>query len=116
MARIDFDDVTVAAEGNIVLHNITWGSTTVSSSGYGVTTVMMTNDPDDAMSMPSRLMVIDSGRVAQIDTPAGVRKRPATIDAAPSTGECWLLPATVLRADEFVVFDGVSGRSICWVG
>ena len=84
-------------------------------AGYGVTTVMTTNDPDDAMSMPSRLMVIDSGRVAQIDTPAGVRKRPATIDAALSTGECWLLPATVLRADEgfWLRLDDRDGNEAC---
>jgi ABC-type sugar transport system ATPase subunit len=84
-------------------------------AGYGVTTVMTTNDPNDAVSMPSRLIVVDSGCVVQIDTPAAVRKRPATVDAAVSTGECWLLPATVLRADEgfWLRFDGRDGEEAC---
>ena len=64
-------------------------------SGYGVTTVMATNDPVDAMTMPSRLVVIHRGNVVQVDRPDSVRRSPATIDAAVGTGECWLIPATV---------------------
>jgi ABC-type sugar transport system ATPase subunit len=68
--------------------------------GYGVTTIMTTNDPADAVAMPTRLVVIDDGRVVQVDTPLGVRRTPATADAAVATGECWLLPATVERAHD----------------
>lgn len=84
-------------------------------AGYGVTTLMTTNDPDDAVSMPTRLIAIDSGRIVQVDTPAAVRKQPATVDAALSTGECWLLPATVLSTDEgfWLRIDGRDGREAC---
>ena len=67
----------------------------VLQAGYGVTTVMATNDPVEAMTMPSRLVVIDDGSVVQVDRPDVVRRTPASIDAAVGTGECWLLPATV---------------------
>ena len=64
-------------------------------AGYGVTTVMATNDPIDALTMPSRLVVIHRQRVVQFDHPDAVYRSPATIDAAVGTGDCWLLPATV---------------------
>jgi ABC-type sugar transport system ATPase subunit len=70
----------------------------VLQSGYGVTTIMATNDPVDAMTMPSRLVVIHRGKVVQVGRPDTVYRSPATIDAALGTGECWVLPATV-RAD-----------------
>ena len=64
-------------------------------AGYGVTTLMVTNDPVDAMSMPHRLVVIDDGMVIQVGTPGEVWRSPATVDAALSTGECRLLTARV---------------------
>jgi multiple sugar transport system ATP-binding protein len=64
-------------------------------AGYGVTTLMATNDPIDAMSMPHRLVVIDDGMVVQVGTPQEVWRIPATVDAALSTGECRLLTARV---------------------
>lgn len=64
-------------------------------AGYGVTTLMATNDPLDAMTMPSRLVVIHEGRVAQVDRPDVVHRMPVSLDAAVGTGECWLLPAKV---------------------
>ena len=64
-------------------------------AGYGVTTLMATNDPGDAMSMPHRLVVIDDGMVVQLGTPEEVWRLPATVDAALSTGECRLLTARV---------------------
>ena len=64
-------------------------------AGYGVTTVMATNDPIDALTMPSRLVVIHRQRVVQFDHPDAVYRSPATIDAAVGIGDCWLLPATV---------------------
>jgi multiple sugar transport system ATP-binding protein len=68
---------------------------TLLQAGYGVTTVMATNDPVDALTMPSRLVVIDGGRVVQVGHPDVVRHSPASVDAALATGECWFLPARV---------------------
>jgi len=73
---------------------------TMLQAGYGVTTVMATNDPADAMAMPHRLVVIDDGRVVQVDVPEAVRRSPATVDAAMSTGECRLLSAVVSAESE----------------
>lgn len=66
--------------------------------GYGVTTVMATNDPLDALAMPDRLIVLDGGEVVQIGAPLDVRESPLTVDAALATGECSLV-AGVVEAD-----------------
>ena len=66
--------------------------------GYGVTTLMTTNDPNDAMQMPRRLAVLHDGRVVQVGEPSAVYRSPATLDAALATGECWSVPV-VIEAD-----------------
>jgi ABC-type sugar transport system ATPase subunit len=51
----------------------------VLQSGYGVTTIMATNDPVDAMTMPSRLVVIHRGNIVQVGHPDVVHRRPSTL-------------------------------------
>lgn len=64
--------------------------------GYGVTTVMTTNDRDDVVSLAARVAVLDEGRLMQWDTPAAVRRSPATLLAAAVTGPLELVEMTVL--------------------
>ncbi|NND74048.1 MAG: ABC transporter ATP-binding protein [Ilumatobacter sp.] len=64
--------------------------------GYAVTTLVATNDPEDAMHLPQRLAVLHDGRVVQVGSAAEVSRAPATLDAAVATGECSLLPVTVV--------------------
>lgn len=63
--------------------------------GYGVTTVLATNDPLEAMAMPDRLVVLDAGSVVQVATPTEVFDHPATLIAAACTGHVSLLHALV---------------------
>jgi ABC-type sugar transport system ATPase subunit len=67
--------------------------------GYGVTTVMATNDPFDAMSLASMIVVLDGSpaRVAQLGTPDEVHDQPVNIDVATSTGPMWTLDVSVGR-------------------
>ena len=65
--------------------------------GYGVTTVMATNDPGDAMSLASLIIVLDGSpaSVIQYGTPAELHDEPATIDVASATGSLSTLPVRV---------------------
>ncbi len=65
--------------------------------GYGVTTVMATNDPSDAMALASLIVVLDGSpaHVVQFGTPADLHDEPATIDVASATGSLWTLPVRV---------------------
>lgn len=42
----------------------------------GITTIMVTHDQDEALSMSDRIVVLDGGRVQQIDTPNAAYYRP----------------------------------------
>jgi ABC-type sugar transport system ATPase subunit len=45
-------------------------------SGYGVTMLYVTNDPDEAMAMADRVAVLDHGRVLQVGPPLEVYRKP----------------------------------------
>lgn len=65
--------------------------------GYGVTTVMATNDPVDAMSLASVIVVLSGSpaHVVQVGTPKDVHDEPASLDVAMATGPLWTLPVRV---------------------
>ncbi len=42
----------------------------------GVTTVLVTHDQEEALSLSTRVVVLDKGRIQQVDTPAGAYTRP----------------------------------------
>ncbi|MGB3734410.1 MAG: ABC transporter ATP-binding protein [Ilumatobacter sp.] len=66
-------------------------------AGYGVTTLMATNDPVDAMSLASLLIVLDGSpaSVVQVGTPSEVHDEPASLDIASATGPMWRIPVDV---------------------
>lgn len=65
--------------------------------GYGITTMMATNDPVDAMSLASQLIVLAGApaRVVQVGTPEEVHDEPASLEIASATGPLWQLPVQV---------------------
>ena len=67
-------------------------------AGYGVTTLMATNDPVDAMSLATLLIVLDGSpaSVVQVGTPTEVYDEPASLAIASATGPMWQLPVDVV--------------------
>jgi iron(III) transport system ATP-binding protein len=65
----------------------------------GLTTVFVTHDQDEALSMSDRLAVMDAGRVQQIGTPEDVYRRPANRFVAEFVGRVNLLNAHVAAAE-----------------
>jgi len=63
--------------------------------GYGVTTLLATSDPVEAMTMPDRIVVLEGGRIAQVDTPINVYERPVTLVAAACTGDMSMLDVRI---------------------
>ncbi|BBK37595.1 polyamine-transporting ATPase [Allostella sp. ATCC 35155] len=61
----------------------------------GITTVYVTHDQREALTMSDRIAVIDQGRFAQIDTPDRLYERPANRFVADFVGESHFLPVTV---------------------
>lgn len=60
----------------------------------GVTTVYVTHDQREALTMSDRIAVINQGRLAQVDTPEAIYNRPANAFVADFIGESTILPLT----------------------
>lgn len=59
----------------------------------GTTAMLVLHDPDDALSIGDRVAVLEAGRLAQLDAPRMVYRRPATAGVARLFGFVDLLPA-----------------------
>ena len=66
---------------------------------FGLTTLYVTHDQEEALSLADRLVVLHEGRVSQIGTPADLYEHPANTHVAAFMGYRNLLPLTVTRAD-----------------
>jgi putative spermidine/putrescine transport system ATP-binding protein len=64
----------------------------------GLTTVYVTHDQEEALSMADRLVVLNGGRVQQIGNPQELHARPANWQVADFMGYRNLFPASVVRA------------------
>jgi iron(III) transport system ATP-binding protein len=64
----------------------------------GITTVLVTHDQEEALSMADRIVVMKDGAIEQVGTPPEVYGRPATPFVADFVGKTNLLPAR--HADE----------------
>lgn len=74
----------------------------------GLTFVMVTHDQDEAMSMASRMAVMDAGRIVQVGSPHEVYERPASRFVADFIGIANILPAAegrwlALRPEKIVL-------------
>jgi putrescine transport system ATP-binding protein len=62
----------------------------------GVTCVMVTHDQEEAMTMASRIAVMNEGRLAQVGTPDEIYESPASGFVADFIGNVNLLPGTLV--------------------
>lgn len=61
----------------------------------GVTTVYVTHDQREALTMSDRIAVMDGGRLQQVDSPKALYERPRSHFVADFMGESYSLPVTV---------------------
>ena len=64
----------------------------------GITTIYVTHDQEEALSLSDRIVVMQSGRIEQVGTPHEIYNRPATPFVASFIGNLNVLEATVLDA------------------
>jgi len=62
----------------------------------GITTLYVTHDQEEALTISDRILVMDDGRMEQFDIPEAVYNQPATLFAAHFMGEGTLMPHTVI--------------------
>ena len=87
----------------------------------GVTTIMVTHDQEEALSMADRIVVMNQGVIDQIGTPMQVYREPATPFVADFVGKVNMLAGTVESAGRIRIgarsfacasCDGSAGRSV----
>ena len=69
----------------------------------GITTVYVTHDQREALTMSDRIAVINDGRIVQVDTPQQLYNRPRSLFVADFIGESTVLP---LRRDNGALMFG----------
>ena len=67
---------------------------------YGITSIFVTHDQQEALAISDRIAVMDRGRIVQYDTPFEVYSHPATEFVAGFIGLANLLPGTVESCTE----------------
>jgi iron(III) transport system ATP-binding protein len=65
-----------------------------------LTTIFVTHDQDEALSMSDRILVMDHGRIAQEGSPEEVYRKPATPFVADFVGQCNLIDGVVESVGE----------------
>ncbi|HZL37473.1 MAG TPA: ABC transporter ATP-binding protein [Tepidisphaeraceae bacterium] len=66
----------------------------------GFTTIYVTHDQKEALSVADRIAVLKDGRLQQIGTPGELYQRPHTSFVADFIGQANLLPGTIIELDE----------------
>jgi len=66
----------------------------------GITTIYVTHDQKEALSMADRVAIMQSGRVVQVGTPEALYRQPGSRFVAEFLGETNLLPGSIARIDD----------------
>jgi iron(III) transport system ATP-binding protein len=65
----------------------------------GITTIMVTHDQEEALTMSDRIVVMSQGRIDQVGTPDEIYSRPATAFVADFVGKMNFLPGRVTHSN-----------------
>src|SRR5690606_12448927 len=66
----------------------------------GTTFVIVTHDQEEAMTVASRIAVMDQGRIVQVDTPARIYEAPANVYVADFIGDVNVIEGIAKRTGE----------------
>jgi iron(III) transport system ATP-binding protein len=79
---------------------------------YGITSLYVTHDQDEAMSMSDRIVVMNRGRVEQVATPAEIYQRPATVFVADFIGRANFIEVSLGRVSDGTADVTVFGKQM----
>jgi putative spermidine/putrescine transport system ATP-binding protein len=66
---------------------------------YGITTILVTHDQEEALSMADRIAVMNRGRIEQVASPSDIYDRPATLFVNQFVGTTNLMPGRIVGGD-----------------
>jgi ABC-type Fe3+/spermidine/putrescine transport system ATPase subunit len=77
-----------------------------------LTTVMVTHDQDEALSMAELVVVMNQGRIEQVGPPTEIYQHPASTFVANFVGACNLLDAAVLAVEGQLARVSILGKTV----
>jgi putative spermidine/putrescine transport system ATP-binding protein len=75
--------------------------------GYGVTSIMVTHDQEEALSMADRIVVMNRGRIEQVGSPDALYDRPETLFVNQFIGHANFLKGTLVAPDRVQLQAGI---------
>lgn len=81
------------------------------STALKITTLHVTHDQEEAMSIADRIMVIRKGKILQIGAPGEVYNRPVSPFVANFLGQANFIEGTVISSGESTVIKDIYGRT-----
>ncbi|WP_412065863.1 ABC transporter ATP-binding protein [Rhizobium sp. SYY.PMSO] len=81
----------------------------------GMTTIYVTHDQTEALSLSDRIVVMKNGLIEQVGSPADIYERPATPFVAEFVGSSNFLPATVIGSHEKEIRIVLPGEQVATV-
>ncbi|MFW9984905.1 MAG: ABC transporter ATP-binding protein [Candidatus Odinarchaeota archaeon] len=66
---------------------------------FGITTVYVTHDQEEALSISDRIAVIELGHIRQVDSPVDIYEEPDNLFVADFIGSSTFIPGTVTQAN-----------------
>ena len=82
----------------------------------GITTIYVTHDQEEAMSISDRVAILNKGRLMQVGTPQEIYYRPANVFVASFIGRSYVLEGKALKFSDGVVtavFRGLKLKGLC---
>ncbi len=77
----------------------------------GTTFVIVTHDQEEAMTVASRIAVMDHGKIIQVDTPAKIYEEPGSVYVADFIGDVNLIEGNVTKSgDDHATISWASGQ------
>lgn len=78
----------------------------------GLTTIFVTHDQEEALSLSDRVVLLNGGRIEQVGNPAEIYGQPATSFASNFIGSANLLPAEIVEAADGPVARFADGQQL----
>jgi putative spermidine/putrescine transport system ATP-binding protein len=79
---------------------------------YGITTVLVTHDQEEALSMADRIAVMSRGAIEQISTPTEIYDRPQTLFVNQFVGTANVVPGELIASDNGTVAVRVANGAV----
>ena len=105
------DEPLSALDANLVVRM--QGVLTKLQKELGITFVYVTHRQSEAFAMSDRVVIMNQGRIEQIDSAKGIYRNPATRFVAEFVGANNILTGTVIAADGLIEIDTPAGCFIC---